>query len=334
MARVAGVSWATVSNVLNNHPNIRAGTRARVEAAIQQLGYRPSAAGRELRGAPSRLLSLVVPDIESPYFSHLAHALIAYAETLNFTVLITETGGNIEREQRAIRPHSERNVQGTIFSPLSLSPDDIEALREGAPVVALGEHLRDDRLDHVAIDNITAARQATEHLLATGRRRIAFMGYQPRSTAGTGDLRLQGHRDALAAEGIELDDSLVIETGKYIPEEGEAKTLRLIEDGVDFDALLCANDLLAVGALRQLRLHGISVPNSVAVVGFDNTPEGRYCWPALTTIAPDIVQLAHQALDVLIMRIAAPGRPPSHIVVPYELIERESSTPPSPSHQS
>ncbi|TFD94118.1 LacI family transcriptional regulator [Cryobacterium lactosi] len=325
VAEIAGVSWATVSNVLHDHPNVRAATRARVEAAIEQLGYQPSSAGRELRGAPSRLLALAIPDIESPYFSHLAHAIISYAESLRYTVLINVTGGRINRERLAVRAYSERSVQGTIFSPLALELDEVEALRGGFPIVILGEHLREGRIDHVAIDNVTAAQELTDHLISTGRRRIAFMGYQPHSSAGTGDLRLQGYRQSLANAGIDLDDRFIIETDHYTHQEGEARSRQMIADGLDVDGIVCGNDLLAVGALRQFRLLGVRVPEDIALVGFDDTPDGRYCWPSLTTISPNKALIAKSAVDALIARIDDADRPPSQIVVPHSLIVRDSS---------
>jgi len=326
VAELAGVSWSTVSNVIHDHPYIRDETRKRVEAAIAEIGYRPSLVGRQLRRGRSDLLALAVPEIASPYFAHMAHAIIAEAEQHQYTVLIDETGGNIDRERNVAAGYSSRGIEGIIFSPLSMDVADILAAKGETPMVLLGEHVQNGRIDHVAIDNVQSAIEATDHLIATGRRKIAFIGYQPMGPTGTGDLRLKGYRQSLSAAKIPLDPTLVLEADGFTREEGERIARDLVPRVSDIDAIVCANDLLAIGAMRIFRRAGIDVPRDIALLGWDNSPDGQYASPELTTVAPDLPAIARVAIRTLISRIDGLQETPRDFSVPHKLLVRESTS--------
>lgn len=330
VAQRAGVSWKTVSNVLHDHPHVRAETRARVQAAIAELDYRPSLAGRQLRRGRTELLALAVPEISSPYFGALAHALIEAAGPAGYTVLIDETHGRLADEQVVAGGFAVRLIDGIVFSPLDMTGAQIRERRDRTPMVLLGEHVtsQESGHDHVTIDNVASAREATTHLLERGRRRIAFLGYQPAGPRGTGDLRLQGYREALAAAGLPADPALVLAAESYTRAQGEAEGRALIArppGGVPVDAVVCANDLLAVGLLAALRRGGVDVPREVAVLGWDDAPEGAYVTPSLTTVAGDRAQLARTALDALLARIDGDESDARTYVVPHRLVVREST---------
>lgn len=326
VAERAGVSWSTVSNVIHNHRYIKESTRIRVEAAIAEIGYQPSLAGRQLRHGRSDLLALAVPEFASPYFAHMAHAVITEAERLRYTVLIDETGGHIERERAVAEGYSSRGIEGIIFSPLSLDLSQIVALKRDTPMVLLGEHVQNGRIDHVAIDNVLSAREATDHLISVGRRTIAFLGYQPHGPTGTGDLRLEGYRQSLSEAGIPADPTLVLEAGWFTREEGERMAYQLLPRITDVDAIVCANDLLAIGAMRCFRREGIEVPRDVALLGWDNTPDGQYSAPELTTVAPDVLAIARLAVQTVLARINGFDDPANDFVVPHKLLIRESTS--------
>ena len=192
-------------------------------------------------------------------------------------------------------------------------------------MVLLGEHVRDGRIDHVAIDNVEASREATDHLLSIGKRRIAFMGYQPHGPRGTGDLRLEGYRRSLSAVGLKVDPELILTTTTYTREEGEIRARLLVPKIDDIDAIVCANDLLAIGVLRCFRDNNILVPSQVAILGWDNTPDGAYSYPGLTTIAPDLGEIARVAVSSLLTRIDEPERAPTDVIIPHRLIIRAST---------
>ena len=325
VAAIAGVSWKTVSNVVHNRPNVRPATRTRVEAAIAQLGYRPSLAGRQLRRGRTDTLALALPEIVTPYFGAVAQTVIAAADEHGFSVLIDVTGGSPEREMAVAQGYRTRHIDGIIFSPLNLTATELAEHRDTTPMVLLGEHITGSGLDHVGIDNVGSAVQATEHLLARGRRRIAFLGVQPGGPSSTGDIRLEGYLQALTGAGLELEPGLVVTTTSYTRGEGELRVRELLAAKTKLDAIVCGNDLLAIGALKALREAGVDVPGQVGVVGWDGGEEGAFANPALTTIAPDVDAIARLAVAALVDRIEGSTLPATELVAPHRLVARLSS---------
>jgi DNA-binding LacI/PurR family transcriptional regulator len=192
--------------------------------------------------------------------------------------------------------------------------------------VLLGERVSGGQADHVSIDNVAAARIATEHLLGLGRRRIAAVGDQRRPQSQTALLRLRGYRQALSAARLPSSRELVVEVDQYRRADGAAALRQLLESAEPPDAVFCFNDLLALGALRVLHEAGLRVPDDVAVLGWDDIEEGRYSTPTLTTISPDKQQIASIAVDVLAARLGQ-GRadPPREETAGFELVVREST---------
>jgi DNA-binding LacI/PurR family transcriptional regulator len=326
VAALAGVSVRTVSNVVNQFPHVAPDTRARVESALEQLNYRPNLAARNLRRGRSGLIGLVVPEIDSPYFSELAAHLVLAAERRSWTVLIDQTGGNPARERGFLEGAVASFVDGLVFSPWGLAAADLRRGAEDIPLVLLGERTSDGVADHVAIDNVAAAVEATEHLIALGRRRIAAIGVQPHLTNETARLRLEGYRTALRAVGHPVDEQLEFQVEALHRADGAAAMHALLALPDRPDAVFCFSDQLALGALRAAHDSGLDVPRDLAVVGFDDIEDGRYSFPSLTTIAPDKEAIADRALECLAERLdGARTESARDIVVPHRLIVRESS---------
>ncbi|GAB3451600.1 LacI family DNA-binding transcriptional regulator [Streptomonospora sediminis] len=347
VARHAGVSEKTVSNVINRHPHVRPAKRAAVEAAIAALDYRVNLAGRHLRRGQTGVIALVVPELDLGYFAELADLVIREAERRSHTVLVHQSEARREREESALDGFGTDFVDGVILSPLAMDDSDLHAYPSRLPVVLLGEIPRTVPRSHVAIDNVAAAREATGHLLDAGRTRIAVVGGRPPGPSGTAELRTRGHRAALEARGVAYDPALVRPAGHFHWRDGAQLAAELIAGpGPRPDALLCMNDLLALGAMRALHDAGVRVPEDVAVVGFDDIAPGRYSVPSLTTVAPDkpclageAVQLLLQAVgarpgaavadadaDTVLAREAGPADPQAaKVVVGHTLVVRESS---------
>jgi len=323
------VSWKTVSNVLHQRAIVRPETRGRVEAAIAELNYRPSLAGRQLRMGRTHLLALALPEISQPYFAELAHAMIEAAAGSGYTLLIDETMGRADQERVVAEGFEVRLIDGIVFNPLGMTGAEIFARRDRTPIVLLGEHITsvETGVDHITIDNVGSAQEATMHLIRSGRKRIAFLGYQSWRTHGTGDLRLRGFQQALLAAQLPFDRGLVIEADAFTREEGEARAIQLLPRIREIDALVCASDLLAVGALRALLRARVAVPDEIALLGWDGTPEAAFSHPSLTTIAPDKDTIARVAVHTLLRRIDGDRSPPATHVVPHRLIVRESTAP-------
>jgi DNA-binding LacI/PurR family transcriptional regulator len=329
VADLAGVSVKTVSNVVNGYQFVTPSTRVRVQQAIETLGYRPNLGARNLRGGRTGLIAFAVPELGIPYFAELAGLVIKAAERYGWTVLIEQTEGRADREgtiARGIRPHL---VDGAIVSALTLDPAAAEAAGRSLPLVLLGERVQGAPVDHVAIDNVAAARAATEHLIGRGRHRIAAIGDQPDQSTGTAALRRTGYLAALRDAGL---PDRVVPAAQYHPDEGRAAMARLLTEPRPPDAVFCFNDLLAIGALRAAHDRGLRVPEDVAVVGFDDIEEGAYATPSLTTVAPDKAAIADRAVTLIRERLDAdtPSAPRS-VVVPHQIRVRESTIGPAAS---
>jgi DNA-binding LacI/PurR family transcriptional regulator len=324
VARLAGVSIKTVSNVVNDYPFVSADTRSRVRAALEALEYQPNTSARGLRTGRTDLVALAIPALDEPYFAELAGLIVEAAGRQGWTVLIDQTRGDRAREKLAAGGSRLHRIDGSITSPLALSAADVGELVRQRPVVLLGERFARIAADHVAVDNVQAARDATEHLIALGRRRIAFLGAQPQGR--TGAVRLTGFRSALADAGQRPDPAMVVRIGPFRRAEGAAAMARLLAARRPPDAVFCANDLLAMGAVRTLLSAGLRVPEDVAVVGFDDIPEARFSTPSLTSIAPDKREIAERSVELLCRRIREGSTgPPVDVVAGHRLRIRESS---------
>jgi DNA-binding LacI/PurR family transcriptional regulator len=324
VAAHAGVSVRTVSNVANGFAHVAPHTRRRVQEAIDELGYRPNTAARQLRRGRTETISLVVPEICSPYFAELASLTVRIAEERGWTVHIDQTDGDAARERRMIAGPVGQSVDGVICSPWSVAPEELSRLAAG-PLVLLGERGATGGMDHVAIDNVSASIQATEHLLSGGRSSVAAVGVQPHLHNDTARLRLQGYRTALARAGVPAPEELVAAVDRLHRPDGAAAMARVLDAAPSVDAVFCFTDELALGALRTLQERGLRVPEDVAVVGFDDIEDGRYATPSLTTIAPDKAEIARLALDCLAARIADPAAPDRDLVAGHLLAVREST---------
>ncbi|MEU1213171.1 LacI family DNA-binding transcriptional regulator [Streptomyces sp. NPDC005790] len=325
VAALAGVSVRTVSNVVSNTAAVAPDTRARVMAAVAELGYRPNLAARNLRQGRTGLIGVVVPEIHSPYFGALAGHLIDAAQARGWTVLLERTGGRADLERRLLDGSEGHQVDGMVISPWSTSPAELASLAGSLPLVVLGELDPLGSIDHVALDNVAAARAAAAHLVALGRRRVAAIGLQSGLGHGTAELRAEGFRMGLRDAG--LSPVAEVEVTDLHRAEG-ARALRelLLLPGRP-DAVFCFSDELALGALRVAAEQGVRVPDDVALMGFDDIEDGRFSAPSLTTIAPDREQIAERAVQCLAERVL--GRldtlPARRIVVPHRVLVREST---------
>ncbi|HXH35633.1 MAG TPA: LacI family DNA-binding transcriptional regulator [Plantibacter sp.] len=328
VARLAGVSAKTVSNVVNDYPHIKASTKERVLQAIAELGYRPNLSARGLRSGRSGVISLIIPDLRNSYFAELADAVMHAADQRGLYVLIEQTGGDREREAALVRGPRTQLVDGLLYSALELGEDDVDLLAEvTTPMVLLGERIFNAPNDHITMQNTAGARAATEHLIEIGRRRIVAFGAHPGEQVGSAGLRLVGYREALEAAGLPYDEALVRAVGVWHRYDGAVAMRAMLDEGEPFDGIVAFNDALALGAMRVLSERGIRMPEEVAIIGFDDIDEGRYSLPSLTTIAPGRDQIAETAVDMLLERIDRRGEefPPRLVLADFQLVRREST---------
>jgi DNA-binding LacI/PurR family transcriptional regulator len=304
---------------------VRDETRARVQAAIDELGYRPNLTARQLRQGRTGMIALAVPDLTVPYFAELAGHVLQAAERRGLTLLIEQTAGSRDREVMLAQGPRSKTIDGLLLSPLAAGADDLPTGSEAVPLVLLGERIYDPRFDHVAIDNVAAAKAATLHLLASGRRRIAALGVASGTRSSMADLRLRGYREAMAEYGVGVDEALVVPTTWFHRSDGYLAAQHLLASGPPPEGMFCFNDLIAHGALRALAEAGVRCPDDVAVVGIDDIEENQYTVPSLTSIAPDKVQLAQHAVNLLVRRIDGEGTDGVDDTPGFSLSVRESA---------
>jgi LacI family transcriptional regulator, repressor for deo operon, udp, cdd, tsx, nupC, and nupG len=326
VAQHAGVSARTVSNVVNGFPHISPAMRAKVEAALSELNYKPNLLARSLRQGRTGIITLLVPEIAVSYFGELAHEVVEQASERGFTVMIDETGGQPNRERALLDGAAESNwVDGVLLSSQGLHGRDLAGLAPSMPVVLLGERTARTALDHVGIDNVKAAREVVRHLIDSGCRRIAAIGGSVGASDATSHLRLKGYRQELRAAGLPAD-GLYARTPDYTRASGAAAVRSLLGREDRPDGLFCFSDELAAGVLRELYEQRLSVPSDVSVAGFDDVAEARFATPSLTSIRPDKAKIATVALDMLLQRMQGSEAKPRDVRIEYELIVRESST--------
>jgi len=326
VAAHAGVSLQTVSNVTNERTaRVGEDTRAKVRAAIAALNYRPNAAARHLRKMPTGVLALAIPDLVNPYFAEVSRVIVAEAAARGYIVLLDYT--NWDREQELLvatgmRPHL---IDGLILDAQRLTIADLTASPQ-VPIVLLGERLYGGPYDHVVIDNVAAARLATEHLIALDRRRIAVIGRQEHSTSNVSQMRLQGYLEALDAADRAADPRLQPSTGRWNHASGAAAMRALLALPEPPDAVFCCNDMLSIGAISVLHQAGLRIPEDVAVIGFDDVDDAQFTVPPLTSIAPDKATIGRLVVELLIQRITgARAGPPQRFDQAFRLVIRQST---------
>ena len=329
VAEHAGVSMKTVSNVVHEHPHVSRAMRERVQKAIDELGYRPNALGRRLATGRTGLLALAFADVRLPYFSELANLVSrAAAQTSpGYRLLLEETEGTLEGERAVLSASEAGLVDGMLFQPSQISSREIAERHGDLPMVLLGEGPAPLSMDRVMIDNVSAAAAATRHLVALGRRRIAFLGHEAQALSSTSRLRIVGYQEGLEQSGLSPDPSLLIASDEITPAASAVSLGAALDAGLEIDGIVCRDDLAAMGALRALQERGISIPDDVAIVGWDNISFTATTFPSITSIAPDLDALARVALEMLGERIAGFDGLGRHRLVDYELVARESAPP-------
>lgn len=324
VAQAAGVSVKTVSNVVNGYVHVSTETRTRVQRAIDELNYRPNMTARRLRSGRTGVLALTVPELSVPYFAELAGLVVSTAGRRGYTVLIDQTNGVRERELVVLEGIRDHLVDGVLLSPLRLSAADLRERSDRTPLVLLGE--RGLAGDHVGIDNVQAAHEATRHLIRRGCRRIAAVGAQEGPSGATAHQRLDGYRAALREAGMPVRPELIVTARAFHRAEGAAAASLLLELPERPDGVFCFNDSLALGALWCLLTRGIAVPEQMALIGFDDSEEGRFSVPSLSTVAPDKKGIAEMSVALLLDRICGTDTGGQRrLTAGYRLVARQST---------
>jgi LacI family transcriptional regulator len=298
VALKAGVSIATVSRVVNKSDHkVNPATREKVLAAIKELDYRPNALAKGLLMKKTMTIGIIIPDISNPYYAEIVRGIQDTADLAGYAVMLHNTDGKQERIIRYIYLLREKSVDGVIFCGGIINGyETLSILKElKERVVVVGRHEVD--FPAVMVDNMGGATQAVEHLIALGHRLIGCIGGPDGSPTAVD--RLTGYRNALAQNGIALDERLV-KRGTWSPESGYLLARELLAGPERPTAVFSANDQMAFGVIKAAREMGLNVPQDLAVVGFDNVPPGSYFDPPLTTVEIPMYDIGVATMRMLI----------------------------------
>lgn len=325
VARRAGVSPTTVSHVLSGKRPVGAATHARVLQAVSELSYRPNSVARSLRTRRSQMIALIVPDITNPFYGVVTRGLADTLDEAGYRSYVCNTNGSTTSERDFIDDALDRGVDGIVMAWLQVEPLEVEAVqRARKPLVLLTDGDEIPGVDHVTVDDRAGARAATRHLVARGARRVAMIT----GPAGASLNRVKGYADALAAAGMAFDPALTREGG-WLRDGGRAAMLSLMATDTRPDAVFCANDLMAIGAMDAARELGLRIPDDVALAGFDDIEAAALLTPPLTTVINPAYQIGEAAGRMVLDRLvrgkgAIPEGASRRVVLPCRIAERAS----------
>lgn len=331
VAERAGVSITTVSHVINETRYVSDDLRARVYSAMEALNYRPNTLARSLRSGRTRTIGLVIPDISNLFFAEISRKIEDKGFEYGYSVILCNTDDDREKEKSYIDVLMEKQVDGIIFISAGAAKESIfKPMEVNIPIVVADRDIPNSTSDVVLIDNHKGGYDATRYLISLNHKRIACISGPSPATPSA--LRVEGYKRALEEAGIPIDETL-IRPGNFRYESGETCMRELLKNPDPPTAVFVCNDMMALGAIRAIQVSGKRIPEHISLVGFDNIPLSRTIYPALTTMAQPILEMAETAVDLLVERIqikqhlkrshdTAPDY--KRVVLKAQLIERES----------
>ncbi|HHY09028.1 MAG TPA: LacI family transcriptional regulator [Firmicutes bacterium] len=324
VAEKSGVSIATVSRVLNRTGRYSGETLRKVEAVAREIGYTPNHIAKSLKLKRTKQIALAVADIGNPVYVAMAKAVQRVAKNYGYRLVLLSTEALAAEEFGIIKSLSKQYVDGLIISPLLYCEKHKELIKQAIrPVVVITGTGSDPEIDSVLVDSSEGVRLAMEHLLAQGYSKIAFLNGPSETVPGVS--RLNGYYASLIEHGLPRDPNLVF-SSDFTLAGGYLKAQKIIEEIQGLDAIMCANDLMALGVIRYLLARGLKVPHDIAVVGMDDIEHGANYFPALTTVSLLAAERGRMAAELLFERLTSDiTRKPQQLQVVPRLVVRESS---------
>lgn len=322
VARAAGVSTSTVSHVLNGTRFVSEDATRRVQAAMEQLRYRPNSLARSLVRQETQTIALIVADNVNPFFAELARAIEDYGFGAGYNVFLCNSDRTTDKELAYLDMLISKRVDGIIYTTMSTHLDQLQPLLDNnIPVVTFEREY--DNIDAILLDNVQAGYEATHHLIELGHRRIACICGPDAKTRS--HERIQGYERALAEASIALDPSL-IQAGDWTIKSGQRAARQLFDLALPPTAIFASNDLMAIGVLTFLHEQNIDVPGDVSVIGLDNIALSEFACPPLTTVATPIAEVGQRLCQLLLDRISGQLPPePQRFTVRGEIKLRRST---------
>ena len=323
VAREAGVSIATVSRVLNDIDVVSEDTKKKVLDAIKKLGYRPNIVARSLKTQKTKTIGILVPDISSGFYPEIVRGAEDVANIYDYNVILCNSDFDDEKEKEYLRVLKEKMVDGVIYMSSSLQEETLNIINElNLTTVLVESKDKDESLPSVTIDNIAAAKEATNYLIEKGLTKIAYVGAKKENMNAWGD-RYTGYKNALEEKGLQLDESLVYSKGLKVKSGYEAVEY-FEQNKKEYDSVVCASDEIAMGVVNALREKGKRVPEDISVIGFNDNIMSSVFYPKLTTVKQPSYDMGSVAMRMLIKLLNKREVEETQFVLNYKLIERES----------
>ncbi|MBJ8053082.1 MULTISPECIES: ribose operon transcriptional repressor RbsR [Bacillus cereus group] len=316
VAKLAGVSVATVSRVLNKNGYVHEDTLKKVERAIEMLDYKPSTVARSLYNKKSRLIGLVVPNIVNPFFPEVARAVEDVAYKQGYTVVLCNSDESLEKEKQYIDVLRQNNVDGFIVA--TNPQNSVNYMNLSIPVVAI-DRMFNERIPTVYADNYAGSQAATKLLIDKGCKHIAHIR-GPRDVS-TANERFEGFVDVITQNNL----SYMIAESTFDPANSEQVTVELLEEYPHIDGIVAGNDLIAIGVVKAALQKGISIPEELQIIGFDGISLTEMMYPSITTVAQPIYEMGKVATELLLEQMEGNPLEEKHYRLPIEIIERNTT---------
>lgn len=307
VAKLGGVSVATVSRVINNYPFVSEKTRKKVQQIIDKLGYKPDTIARSLVTRKSGTIGVIFWDIANPFNIEIVRVIEDKCRKSNYQAIFCSTGGNYAVQAKCIDLLLQKNTEGFIFASAYLHDPEIEKLllRKSPPIVLINRKLRTELVDYVVADNLKGAYLAVSHLIGHGHRQIACV--TGLTDISTGLERLEGYKKALSEHGIPIREDLIIR-GDFRQESGHKAAKKILSFQKNRPtAIFCSNDFMALGMMEEFWKQGIKVPQDFALIGFDDIHISSFKFIELTTVSQRRSDIAKKAVDILAKKISNPA---------------------------
>lgn len=329
VAKAANVSTSTVSRVIADNPRISEATRARVSKVMEEMNYHPNMIARSLANRSTKIIGVVVPGntekaFEHPFYPQILSGISAAADKNDYKILLSTNASNLKEEKRTINEFAKGGITDGIILMTSMVHDSSihELQRMNFPFVVVGRPTNDEKINWVDNNNVSVAKELTEHLIVQGCRRIAFIGLS-RSYIVHLD-RFEGYKAALMENDIQFDENLVVE-GEFMSDVGNEWLERFSEQGIKPDGIIASDDLIAFGIMKLLAKHRLKVPEDIAVGSFNNVPLSEFSSPTLTSVDVDAYGLGANAFELLFNCINSNYKSFNRAIIPAKIVVRNSS---------
>ncbi|WP_373893756.1 LacI family DNA-binding transcriptional regulator [Virgibacillus sp. CBA3643] len=318
VAKLANVSVATVSRVINDNGYVNENTKQKVKDVVRKLNYRPNDVARSLFKGKSKMIALFVPDIKNPFFPELARAVEDISNKHGYTFILCNTDNDPNKEMAYLHALLQKSIDGIILVSNTMSTNQIKDMN--VPVIALDRKISSEIIS-VTVNNKEGARQAVQYLRKQGCKRIAHISGPENVSSAKG--RLEGYLEEVKNEKWFASDFIC--TGNYTVDKAFQSTKELLQRDAEIDGIFVANDLMGVGVLKAVESLNIKVPDELSIIGFDGIELGEITTPSLTTMAQPIYHIGKRAAELLIQRIGQPGNAIKSEEHKVKLIVREST---------